>query len=287
MYKINTFLLSKTENGLIAQTRKNINVIQNPKLIEFLIFIEQNKFETIEEEYIESYFNDKELAYKVADFLLKINIFEKDVNKILKIKSICLISNDETFKECFKFNFSSSLEKIGFLDIEKVLELRKANEINNYDAVYVFLNPFNLNIYMNLIDILMREDIIIKTIFYYNNGIYVSNFYKGAWRNPCPKCFFYEIESHLRGTIQQEGYNFQTIIDMIYKEKVNFNVYHKLSFDDFIPLNFILFSELSTIKMDDPNKINLLIDKTYFYKLCDFKLEEDYSYFWELCDCND
>ena len=142
----------------------------------------------------------------------------------------------------------------------------------------IFLNPFNLEKYIEVCNQLIETKMTLRTSFFYNHSIYISNLYKKGWYNPCPKCFFYALETQLRASISS-SINFQTMMDLIYTKNSRFNVVSDLTHLD---LNTIMTLLLKDIKF----KENLnTINNVYELDLGTYRLTEDSSYHWELCDC--
>lgn len=142
------------------------------------------------------------------------------------------------------------------------------------------MNPFNLKEYISINQKMSSfNNIIVKNIFYYNNKIYLTNFYKKSWRNPCPLCFFSNLESHLKGLTNIKQYNFQTLLDIIYEKNPNFSVEAKLERYDYIPV-------INAIQMEfvSENK-NREIDKVKSISLENYNVRYDYAYHSRGCDC--
>ena len=122
-------------------------------------------------------------------------------------------------------------------------------------------------------------NIVSRLGFYYNHNLFLSNYYKTEWYNPCPICFFGNLESSLRG--KSKAFNttsFQTLMDLIYKREPKFEI--KNNFSNYSILLFVntLLDELNYINNSHVNNV----------KYIDFNRNiviSDQSIHWELCDC--
>ena len=149
----------------------------------------------------------------------------------------------------------------------------------NTDLLIVFFNPFNLD-KMNQIDLFAKKkNILVKFIFPYNNKIYFTNFYKKSWYNPCPMCFFYMLESQLRGETEENNINFQTLLDLLYAQKAIFDIH--LPLDSSVYLQIIYHLARYLRNMPDDNKLDEVLEIC----LKDFSVNRDIACHWGYCDC--
>ena len=190
-------------------------------------------------------------------------------------KRMVILSNDDKFISSAKYNLSENKIKISFVPMSSLKEFKFSKE----DIVVVFLNPFELQDLEKLVNVMQSKNVICKFIFSYNNKIYFSNFYKKDWSNPCPLCFFYEIESRLRGDEGESHINFQTIIDLLYGENIQFKSELPLEKEAYLNIVFYLAQTIQNVsnqyKVDEIAELNL----------DNYEIKRDIAYHWGYCDC--
>lgn len=275
MYKFKPFLLYHLrENNYVIQNGESTVIITNKKLVNFLEYIEREKTLECQNELFEKFF-DKQTS-EVIEFLKNNNvIFDNEIlSSKINLGNKFLIYNDNSFKNYFNITFDEY--EFNYIYIDKCLDY----PFKENDLIIIFLNPFNLNEYINLYNSLKNTEAIIKMIFYYNHSLYITQYHKQSWYNPCPKCFFYSLETQLRGDVNKGSFNFQTLVDLIYKQKPMFKLEAKLLPKDFIIIMYILGKDLNNLD----NLVNH-INKVYEIDLLTMKINEDNCYHWEVCDC--
>lgn len=275
-YNINTYLINDLEGECVVQTKSSLTIIHNEKMIELLKYIEEKRISILNDSIMKNFFSEEEYL-DVYSFLQDERLIELKNNKIVSIKNILIISNESKFENIFMNNFKEKFESIKNINVENFY--KNQDILKNIDTVYVFLNPFNLEEYETINKIIINKNKIVQNIFYYNNSIYISNLYKKEWANPCPLCFFSILESKLRGIINEENWNFQTIVDLIYTKSPKFKIEAKLSIHDYMPVCFILLKYLENIDLENR------FDAIYEIELEKYKISTDYCYHWEVCDC--
>lgn len=217
MYKVEPFIwYDIDEKKTIFQTRNATVIITNKDIRDFLVILEERKILSIDETILKKYF-DKMDYKEIVNFLVAQKILRREEERKVCIKRVIILSNDIKFNKSIELNISDIRD---FLFVNK--EQLKEFKVEKNDFLIVFLNPFELKEMEKIVEIVKNKDVMCKFAFSYNNKIYISNFYKKSWYNPCPLCFFYEIESQLRGEQGENNINFQTIIDLLYAENVLF-----------------------------------------------------------------
>lgn len=274
MYKVNSYLINSFNDSCVIQTGTSTTVVQNQQLVEFLFYIENKKIKSLTDSDLEREFSDSKDI--VVEFLLGNDILKMVKEPFFKYDKVWVISNDDIFNNLFNKFGNSVMPNI------EILEDDDFSKIKSNDMIVLFFNPFHLEKYINLMDSIKEKEAIIKTVFYYNHSIYVSNYYKKDWRNPCPKCFFYSLETQLRGTLSSNELNFQTIIDIIYEQNGLFNIEAELETIDYLKPIDILLSDIKFNK--NPNQF---VNKVYEISISKGTINQDYAYHWELCDCYD
>ncbi|MCL1934880.1 MAG: McbB family protein [Defluviitaleaceae bacterium] len=277
MYEVRPFLLYPIKIGTILQNNISTTVISNENLISFLQNLEENRTIELSEEYLKSNFCDK--SDKIKDFLLENKIIQPIVEKIINLKNICVISNDEIFTNVSKM-FMNDLDIYKKIDYINTYNNDFEN-INKDTLAIIFFNPFNLKEFETIIDKLKNKKCTIKSIFYYNHSIYISNYYNFVWKNPCPKCFFYSLEAQLRGfNRRKDSINFQTLIDLFYTKQINFNLEFISKSYHFIPIIDIIFKDLRFL-----NNFNDFANTVYEISVEGISESADIAYHWEMCNC--
>ncbi len=264
------------EQTTIIQTRESTFVTKSTKLIEFLEYLEKKQIDKITHSDFIKIFNNKKTMQESIDFLLDSNIIKPFKNKYLTTKENLLIfTNDNDFKSSADFFW-----KDRNIDVKDLDSFKYINGENN--LIIICVNPFSLKKLKEIVDqIDPNNSNVYKFIFPYNHDLYISNYYSPEWGNPCPLCFFYSIESQLRGSqTGRDNLNFQVMVDLFYKETGTFEYKGLLNKEDWLPIvnqlskEFKLTEDILTT-VDDVLKINL-DDYTMSYDVC---------YFWEMCDC--
>lgn len=267
MYKISQFIINRISEGVVIQNSNGINFIKDIKLGKFLEYIDENNINVFSLETFRKFFEEQELE-KYMEFLKSSEIIvDYDLDYECYISKIGIYSNCNLVEEYFNFISNEKFEV--FYDIE---------EGYKYDIIVLFFCPFILQEYNNLVDKLKKFNIPLMTCFCYNNKFYISNLYKSDWCNPCPKCFFSNLETSLRayGNMQNSP-SFQTIVDLIYSYNCNF----KIEFP--IDKKILIYIICEIIKIADTD-INILANKIVEIDL-NGNISYDVPTHWEICDC--
>lgn len=272
MYRIQPFIWQKLLNDqTVFQTQSSTVIIQNKELSNYLIALEKNNKLEITSQEIEDFWGSK--TNEIIDFLTNQKLLVPEVEQEIYLKKILVLSNDEKFIDSMNYNIHG-LYKIIMVN-QKELETYTTNKT---DILIVFLNPFKLDYLLEIYKIAREKDIICKFIFSYNNKIYFSNYHKKTWYNPCPLCFFYSIESELRGEENGE-ISFQTIIDLFYAQNIRFEINLPLSQTAYLHIIYLLTKYLTNISD------KYLIDEVAELDLQDNTIRKDTAYHWGYCDC--
>ena len=124
----------------------------------------------------------------------------------------------EQSKETFKVIYSTDINS-------SVINL-KENGFDSEGLYFIIQNPFDYIDFVNITDNLRELQAYTVVCFAYNSTLYMSNLYKKEWYNPCPKCFFSNIETSLRAKSKvTANATFQTIVYLIYNKETSFQVY--------------------------------------------------------------
>jgi len=275
MYKARPYLLFELEEGkTLLQNNTSTVVLSNKQIVQFLMALEQDKSLLNSADALSEFFQNN--THQVITFMLANGIIYKEEVPALAFKNVHIVSNLKIFSELF-YKFSAGVfDNVYTVDIDL-----SGSNITEDDLCIVFLNPFELGEFEKLMGAIHKTNCIVKAIFCYNHSIYMANYHKPSWKNPCPKCFFYSLEAQLRGKgTSHGGMNFQTLVDVIYLKDIKFNAQAILEPYHLLGVINTLFNQLTHIRSfgDD---VNLAHD----FKLETGTVNADYTYHWEMCDC--
>ena len=274
MYKIIPFIwYDLNEKETFFQTKESSVIITNNFLISMLKKLESLEVVELEETMLLEYFNNESLE-NVIRFLKENRLIKEKENMELNFNNIILYTNDSEFSELFRYTFA---EEYSIIIVNSLTELKKFKF--NDELLFCFLNPFKFQEYEEIVEIGNNENTILKIIFSYNHHAYISNYYKKDWMNPCPRCFFSELESQIRGEITNNTTNFQTIIDILYSKSENFSVEYPLTKKDYISIIYVLMRNMNS------NLEHCDIDEVLSINLKDNSISKDIAYHWGYYDC--
>lgn len=273
-YQIETFLLHKAKEYYVVQTKTTTILVTNYSLFKMLEYIERENISILNDDVVRKFFDPSEMN-ELYEFLQREQLIKKIAKRVLKFDNVVLITNNVEFDKAFSHNMEKKFRMLTYYKPEDVLN--DISLVESADCIFIFLNPFNQKEYEKLNVVLYDKDLLLKNMFFYNNSIYISNYTKKSWLNPCPLCFFSILESRLRGVMNQNNYNFQTIIDIIYSKNPRFKIEAELNSYDYIPVFYTLILQFNNLKSS--------IDEIYEINLDTYKISCDYAYHWEVCDC--
>lgn len=274
-YRVFPFLITNYEEMSVIQNYKNIVIIKDIEMINFYNWIDSNEIYKVSTDQINEIFNER--TEQAIEFMLNNYLIDKIKPKIINFENVRIVSNDEVFINSMKFNSIGHNEKF-------IYELSPRDfcefEVNNLLDLYIFfLNPFNYKYYARLVNIIKENNVLSRFSFYYNNSIFLSNYYKKEWYNPCPLCFFGNVESSLRGKSKiLNTVSFQILLDLIYKKDPAFEIQN--TFTNYSILIFVntLLNDMDIIDNSQINNVQY-IDFNRNIVLADQAIH------WELCDC--
>lgn len=274
-YKVFPFIITNYKENSVIQNALNIVIIKDTQMINFFNYIDTNAEYNINTEQLRKLYKDR--VDEAIEFM-KINRLIDEVHpKNIKYKDITVVSNDEIFINSMRFNTIGLNEKFIF---EFLPENNDKFKINYPDNLYIFfLNPFNYKYYVELVNVIRDNNILSRFGFFYNQSIYLSNYYKKEWNNPCPLCFFGNIEATLRG--KSKAYNtvsFQTILDIVYKKDPSFKIENVFTNNSILPFVSVLLAQLYIYD-------NSLINNVQYIDFNNNIVLSDQAIYWEMCDC--
>lgn len=274
MYKIIPFIWYElNENETFFQTKSASIVITNKKIITMLKDLERQQQTILDEKTVLNYF-ESEMVTKVLSFLENNKLLEKIKKTNDKLTNIVLHSDDVEFTKLFEYAFSERFS----ISYENDISDLEVKDISS-DLLIVFLSSFSFKKFERIVQISKIKNIIVKIIFSYNHHIYLSNYYKAEWVNPCPICFFAELESQLRGEVTTGTTNFQTIIDLLYTKSQTFSIKYPLQRDDYFTIIYTIMKNI------DSDMSNCELDEVLSIDLNNHSISKDIAYHWGYCDC--
>ena len=273
VYKINPYLWQKIDDDTyFFQTQNSTIVITNIGIVDFLIKVESAKISTIDDETLKNSFGVNYLD--VGSFLLDNGLIFAEKEKKFYVKRIVLITDDRFFMKMVK-NYFSDIYEIDSVDIENMEDFR----FEETDLLLAFSKSFSIELIERLKKCSEKNDSYLKVIFPYDSKLYFTNIYKKSWCTPCPLCFVYELESQSRGEAGEYSITFQTIMDLIYLKKADFEYEIIVNKVDYLRIGYILSKYIKVTPTE--RDINEVIE----LDLATGKINTDTSYHWGYCDC--
>lgn len=275
MFKILPYIITAIDDYAVIQNAQNTVVVKSIPLIEFFKKYDSETHLYFSKEDLKMIFIDE--ADIIIKFMIDNKLLRLESPRNISYKKVIFCSNDSTFIESAKFNLNSRDTVMEFISLNELIECEL---LPDADSLYiVFLNPFNINVLSKVVDSLNCMNALMKVGFYYNNMIYASNYYKREWNNPCPKCFFSNLEGTLRGRSKgTKTVSFATLMDLIYKKEPLFNIHAKLENNDLLPLIDILNDDLRSDQNSQANLVNMIdFNKRIVWT--------DKAIYWEVCSC--
>ncbi len=281
-YKLIPFLLHTTKEITIIQNEKTTCILTDKNLIDFFKINDKNfnlsfTIADLNKKYAEK-------AEFCLNFLLNNSLAVEENFYESKIKQIYFFTNSDIIKSSLEYNLEG-VKKISYktflFDLNNITEELFLN-LNNKEAVYYFiLNPFNYAQYTKLANILREINLIHKFVFYYNYSFYFTNYYKAEWYNPCPLCYFSQLEGSLRSYSKlNNNISFQTIVDLIYTKTTYFETECILNNFKSVKLINVIIEDITSL---DDYTIKLVKQ----LNMKDFKIDYDIAIPWEVCVCHE
>lgn len=273
MIIVNSFLWQKIDDdSYFFQTQTTATIITNKKIVEFLIQTEKNRILRYDEDDLKTIFGNE--YEDILNFLCDNNILKKDEKKQMNIERLVVVSEDSIFTSMIEAYFSDeySIHIINEIDLDEFA-------FGENDLLLSFIKEFAVEKLERLRNYAEKNNAFLKVIFPYNSRIYFTNIYKKQWYTPCPLCFYYELESQLRGEAGEYSITFQTLMDFVYQRKSDFIYEVILKGSDYINIGHVLSENL---KSEIPEK---KISEIAELDLENGKVNKDISYHWGYCDC--
>lgn len=283
IYEVDQFtFFEMSEKEYVLQNSSGISIVNNSKLIRFLLELDSTNRLQISDEDLEFFFDyEKE---SVKKFLIDNDIIQEVLKKVTYDKVI-YITNNENIKESLVFNSEGHELDVDIRFIKKEDTATKSISIeDNYkDALYIIIfNPFDYHFFLEICNYLSSMNVRYLVSFTYNSKYYLTNIHKKDWYNPCPKCFVAHLISSLRAKSKiNNTTTFQTIIDIIYNKNISYDIYLPVSNINILAVigKLLSFSNRKTaLTIDDLS--NEIVSVTL-----DGEIDYDQAIHWEICDC--
>ncbi|NEW63121.1 McbB family protein [Granulicatella sp. zg-ZJ] len=268
MYKVNPFILSYLEESVVVQNSKGIFMTSDEKLISLLEYIDKEQIKKIDIKEIIDFLNNIDVN-EVINLMISNFILKEDKLSLyhsMYIDKFSVITDNKVIQNILNFVESENII------LEEIISLEADTQI-------IILIPFNFKKLQDICSVLNNRNIQFTIVFPYNSKFYITNLYKKEWCNPCPRCFFSNLECSLRGFSKMyDMINFQSIIDMIYFENTLFEIETPINKVDFL----VIINEICKFFKRD---INYLANTVIEIDINDYTVKYDTCMHWELCDC--
>ena len=277
-YRIFPYIITDIDDYAVVQNVKTICFLKDKKLIKFLKNKESEYTLNFTYEILNEYMGTQ--TDESLQFLLENQLIEEIKKVDLLYDKLIVTSNDKLIIDSMNYNLDGINVKYSCHYFENKNLKYKCYEKNTEKPLYIIvLNPFNYSEFVKIVEDMKQKNVICRFAFLYNNKFYITNYYKKDWYNPCPLCFFSQLETSLRAKSKiYSRPTFQTIMDLIYKKSTNFNIEIKLNNFKCLILIKGLLEDIE--KLDEVNIKNIkAIDINNGY------VEYDQALHWELCDC--
>lgn len=275
IYKVPPFIISSYDDFSVVQNSKSTVLIKDSTIAQYFKNVEESKKDIFKFNELLEIFEGK--VGIVIDFCLKNNLIEYYEEVDLEYNDLFILSNDSSFIDSCIFNLDQIVNS-KFLNYDKygVMEMP---EIPEKSLVTIFLNPFTYNDFLEISNKLSKDDITFRIAFYYEHRIYITNYYKKTWYNPCPICFFSNLRSALSSYSNVSGsLSFQNLLELIYEKDPGFKLQVNLNNGNILNLIYLIST---TIDIDDNYKVN----NTYVFDYINNIFGSDRAFYWDLCDC--
>lgn len=278
-YMIDQFVLFELKGEVAIQNSSGFTLLKDSRIIKFFQNIDKDNRLEFTEEQLSSLFSDD--TANIIDYLIKSKLIIKNTEKE-RFDKIQIYTNNSNINSSLKFNSRGSRMPIE-IEMFNTLDMLNHFEQIIFDEkvlILVILIPFDYIDFVKISDCLQRKNVQHSISFSYNSKVYTTNIHKKEWYNPCPKCFFSQLEASLRSYNKNTSeITFQNIVDLLYSKKIFFNPDLPITIRN--SLNFVY----SVLNFDDlDSDINILANRIIKTNLKD-EIIYDQAIHWELCDC--
>ncbi len=279
-YKLIPYLIHTDKNLTIIQNERTTCVLNDENLIDFFNLYDSSYDLSFTLSELKEKYGEK--ANWCLDYLLENALaieIEQSRTEVNEIKFF--VDSNEIIKS-LKFNFLG-MDKIcsmNYID-SKDSDLSIFDDLKGDDIAYIILSSFNFSSYTKLANKLRERNIIHKFVFYYNYSFYFTNYFRYEWHNPCPLCFFCNLEGSLMAESKlTQKISFQTLMDLVYTKTSYFNT--EIILDNYKTLQLV--SEVSKDVGELRDYSIKLIKQLNMYN---FNTNYDIATHWEVCVCHE
>ena len=278
-YEVDQFiLLDLDKEGKGIQNSNGFTILKDKRIYKFLKSIDlENRLELTDKRLSDAFGDEKK---SITNFLLDTKIISKKP-MISTYNSIKVLTNNLLLEDSIEFNKEGSSIKFECSAVDSsqaIVDKIKTTTFSNDELIVVALIPFDYIDFVNINDKLQHLNIPYMFCFSYNSQIYISNIHKQDWYNPCPKCFFSQLETSIRGYGDNTANTtFQTIVDLLYAKKIKFDPDLPVTYRNIIYLTQkILSLDKQNIERESATITSINLNGS---------VSSDEAVHWELCDC--
>lgn len=279
-YLVDQFVLFEFDNTVGIQNSTGFTIIKDTRIINFFREIDQDNRRSIHDYQMKDFFEDEQeeiISFLVDNNLITVVPTKKNYDEIF------FITNNPVVHDVIEYiQVGSYLPIVSnkIIPTREILGFIQQSPISKKVLVIISLIPFDYNTFLQLNDYLHKNNFMYVFSFSYNSKIYITNIHKRDWYNPCPKCFFSQLEASLRAYNRNTSeMTFQSIVDLVYSKKISFNPDLPLTNRNILNFMFNLFT-FDTKEEDINNLANRIIELNLYSTTV-----YDQAVHWELCDC--
>lgn len=284
MYKPLNFLTHKLPNSsIVVQNEVSTTIIDDAKLVEFLIHIDENRLKFLDNKIFENWFLDD--SDNVISFLIENKLIVEDVQDYIIFDNIYILSDDVEIGELLYKAYSTKNINIKQINLNELLTV---DTNHTKSLIITFLSEYNHEKSSSILEFTQSSDYIYLQLAYsYKHSVYFDCIYSTSIMTPCHEC----IKGIIDGQIfdEYDGPTYNQLLNMIYKVDHSFNIQYPLEFHHKIMIVNQINKQLQGLLPKNSEYISYKHhqDFTNIYKL-DLRtnqIYQDNAIFWEMCDC--
>src|SRR5689334_23141284 len=146
MYKVNPYLINDVKQASVIQTGRSTVVINDQELKQYLKDLESNRIVSVSSKDLANQFPNK--GEEVSRFLLQNRIFSSYEKPTIDYENIFLFSNNDKMTETFNYLVEDLFDSNRFF---LKSSLKETHEVGDGDLVFIFLNPFILEEFLEVV----------------------------------------------------------------------------------------------------------------------------------------
>lgn len=285
-YKINNFIYHELPNKqIVVQSQNGIVEVFEDGMKNFIKIIDKEMpSKEITAANLQNYFGRN--TTEAIEFLISYGILSQIEDLNFAINRIIFATNDIKLYNLVNFLHSNQ-------DADNLFTaVLNENDLNDFsfdsqDLLVCFFNPYDRNLIKKTKGVADKYNMLIQIGYVYNNDVFIDNFYRESWKNPCHFCNINNIRNQLRTEVFEEV-TYQHILDDIFEKDSTFKVETAFNQSQIVFLcNTLLMNVNKFINI--PRNTNYTGDLLNIIKLNmeDYSVVVDTAVHWELCDCYD